>query len=139
MARLVRVAPTTITRRLAVLVVSLAAAALAGCEEPNPGFCGPGGAACPVDGRPLDGRTIDATTGCASAPVCRQGQSCFEDTCVDCLDNDETQSPACTNPERPICAADRSCRACTTTPECDAALECVSGRCVTTAASPSGR
>lgn len=113
-----------------LLVVALAAAGVAGCEQPNPGYCKPGGPPCPADAR-----GVDATTGCAAAPgLCTPDEVCLADTCVDCVDNDDTQSADCTSPALPICAADHTCRRCIANAECDS-QNCQSGRCVTTARS----
>ncbi len=119
--------PRPLPARL-LLVGALAVAGVAGCEEPNPGFCKPGGPICP-----LDARGIDATTGCAGAPgLCTPTEVCLADTCVDCADNDDTQSADCTTAARPICAADHTCRACIANAECDS-QNCQSGRCVAAA------
>lgn len=103
---------------------------LAGCEERNPGFCAP---TCLVDARALDATAVDATTGCASNPVCQIDQSCLNDTCVDCLVNDDTESADCSTPDRPICGVDHACRPCTASSECDAPRACLAGRCVSAA------
>ncbi len=113
--------------RVVWVAVSLA---LAGCEERNPGFCAP---TCLVDARALDATAVDATTGCASNPVCQIDQSCLNDTCVDCLVNDETESADCSTPDRPICGVDHACRPCTASSECDAPRACLAGRCVSAA------
>ncbi|HVV88253.1 MAG TPA: right-handed parallel beta-helix repeat-containing protein [Kofleriaceae bacterium] len=110
--------------RLTLAAALLLAAPAAGCKTDNPNFCD--GPSC----TDIDAHPIDAVQGCLENPsLCTADQTCQNDVCVDCEDNDNTQSAQCTDPAAPVCATDHTCRACTSDSECDSDW-CEAGQCV---------